>query len=148
MSERQPMPSSRRVRIRIDSRTGGQRLSQQTEGDWYAKGSHYYVRYAEASPEGGQTTTIVKLEPNAIKIMRRGDVQADQTFVPGEKRLGYYETAGVRLELETRTMRWEQDLQDGFGTVLWSYSLEIAGAPAQTCSVKLTIEDIQEDPKL
>jgi len=148
MPEQQPMPKPRRVRIAIDSRIGGQRLSQETEGDWYAKGNHYYLRYPETLPDYGQTTTTVKLEPNAIKIIRHGDVRSDQTFVPGEKRRGYYENAGLRLELATRTMRWESDLTGGFGTVLWSYDLEVAGAQAQTCSVKLTIEEIQEELKL
>jgi uncharacterized beta-barrel protein YwiB (DUF1934 family) len=143
----QQMPERRRVRIAIDSRIGGRRLSQQTEADWYAKGGHVYLRYAETAPDYGQTTTTVKLEPNAVKIIRHGDVRSDQTFVPGEKRRGFYESSGLRLDLETRTMRWESNLQDGLGTVLWSYDLEIAGAQTQTCSIKLTIDEIQEEPK-
>jgi uncharacterized beta-barrel protein YwiB (DUF1934 family) len=132
-----------RVRIAVESRSGGQRIVRETVGDWIAKGDRICLRYPEPTEEYGRTTTVIKLESGAVKIMRHGDVRSDQTFVPGERRIGYYETAQGKLELAVRTRGFRSSLQGPSGTVELNYDLEVAGQSAGTYNVKLTI---QEEP--
>jgi uncharacterized beta-barrel protein YwiB (DUF1934 family) len=132
-----------RVRIAVESRSGGQRIVQEAVGDWIAKGDRIYLRYPEPTADYGRTTTVIKLEPDAVKIMRHGDVRSDQTFVPGERRIGYYETAQGKLELAMRTHGFRSSLRGPSGTVELNYDLEVAGESAGTYNIKLTI---QEEP--
>jgi uncharacterized beta-barrel protein YwiB (DUF1934 family) len=133
-----PAPPTRVV-IRIESRSGEQRIVQEAEGDLYERNGRVYIRYREEAPEYGRTMTTIKLEPSVVAIVRQGDVRSDQTFVPGQRRIGYYETAQGRLELAVRTRRAETAMNGPTGTVLLQYDLEVAGEPAGTYSVKLTI---------
>ena len=55
---------------------------QKARGDLYRKGDHTYIRYEEEPNELGRTVTLIKLEDNQIRIVRQGDVQAEQTFRP------------------------------------------------------------------
>lgn len=134
-----------RVRIAVESRSGGQRIVQEAVGDWYAKGGHAYLRYPEPAADLGRTTTVIKLEKNAVKIIRQGEVRSEQTFVPGERKIGYYETAQGKLELAVRARSVRSDLDGPSGTVEFKYALEVAGQPSGTYTVKLTI---REEPSI
>jgi uncharacterized beta-barrel protein YwiB (DUF1934 family) len=129
------------VSIRIESRSGNQRIVQEAFGDLYERGGRVYIRYPETAPEYGRTMTMIKLEPSAVAIVRQGDVRSDQTFVPGQRRIGYYETAQGRLELAVRTHRAGVDMSGPSGTVELHYELEVAGESAGTYIVKLTIRE-------
>ncbi|UJF33635.1 DUF1934 domain-containing protein [Paenibacillus hexagrammi] len=128
------------VRIRIESRSAGQATKQTAEGELYLKGEHVYIRYEEKPSELGRTVTLIKLEAGQVKIIRQGDVQADQTFVPGEKRVGFYQTAQGRMELEMETHELTQNMEAGIGTVHWSYDLYASGEHAGHYRIKLNIQ--------
>ncbi|KIL38611.1 hypothetical protein SD70_25290 [Gordoniibacillus kamchatkensis] len=141
MMTEQARPGPVRVRIAVESRSGGQRIGQEAVGDWYAKGGHAYVRYPEPAAELGRTTTVIKLETNAVKIIRQGEVRSEQTFIPGKRTIGYYETAQGKLELAVNTRSVRSSMRGPNGTALLRYDLEIAGEPAGTYTVKLTIQE-------
>lgn len=131
----------RRVRIRIESKQGEQQTLQLVEGDLYPKGDHLYIRYEEAESELGRTATLLKLEPGLIRIIRQGDVESEQSFVPGERRIGFYQTVQGRMELEMHTRDLTSDVQDGLGWVTWSYELWVQGEPAGLYEIKLVIQE-------
>jgi len=130
-----------KVRIRIESRSDTDKAVQDYEGDLYMKGAHVYVRYEEPAGDQGRTATLIKLEQRELRIVRQGDVQAEQTFVAGEKRVGFYQTEHGRMELEMHTHELEAALAQGRGTVRWSYNLYVAGEPAGLFQVQLSIEE-------
>jgi uncharacterized beta-barrel protein YwiB (DUF1934 family) len=130
-----------RVRIRIESRQGGQEDLQLAQGDLYPKGKHFYIRYDEAAAELGRTTTLLKLETGQMRIIRQGDVESEQSFVPGERSIGFYQTTQGRLELEMHTHDMSSDLNDGLGWVSWSYDLIVQGEPAGLYEIKLVIQE-------
>jgi uncharacterized beta-barrel protein YwiB (DUF1934 family) len=137
------MKPKQQVRLRIESRSGKEVIVQEALGLLYPKGDHFYIRYDEAEAEMGRTITMVKLENGQARIIRQGDVQSEQTFVPGEKRLGFYQTSQGKLTLEVHTHSYANDLQDGPGTAAWSYDLYVAGEHAGRYQIKLSIQ-IQE----
>jgi uncharacterized beta-barrel protein YwiB (DUF1934 family) len=135
------MPDKRKVRIRIEGRQGGQETLQLAEADLYPKGKHFYLRYQEAASELGRTTTLLKLESSRLRIIRQGDVESEQSFIPGERSIGFYQTAQGRLELEMHTHDMSADLNEGLGSVSWSYDLIVQGEPAGLYEIKLVIQE-------
>ncbi|OPH49001.1 hypothetical protein BC351_37865 [Paenibacillus ferrarius] len=135
------MTAKARVRIRIESRSGSETTVQKARGDLYRKGNHTYIRYEEEPNELGRTVTLIKLEENQIRIVRQGDVQAEQTFVAGEKRIGYYQTPQGRLELEIETHELKSEAEQGIGITRWSYDLYASGAHAGAYRIKLLIQE-------
>ncbi|MBD0381943.1 DUF1934 domain-containing protein [Paenibacillus sedimenti] len=135
------MTAKQRVRIRIESRSGSETTVQKAKGDLYPKGEHTYIRYEEAQNELGRTVTLIKLETNQIRIIRQGDVQAEQTFVPGEKRVGFYQTAQGRMELEIETHELTSTAEQGIGITRWSYDLYASGTHAGHYRIKLLIQE-------
>ncbi|MFC0215477.1 DUF1934 domain-containing protein [Paenibacillus chartarius] len=139
-----------KVAVTVESRGGGQRTAYRTQGDWYDKGDRSFIRYAEPAKEYGRTTTIVNIGPASVKILRQGDIRSDMTFVQGELRIGYYETAQGRMELAVRTRSvrdtWSSARTGSAarvrrGAVELAYDLEVAGERAGTYHVKLTIQE-------
>jgi uncharacterized beta-barrel protein YwiB (DUF1934 family) len=141
------MVPKQRVRILIESRQDGQKTLQEALGELYVKGGHAYVRYEEQASELGRTTSLLRLEPAQIKIIRQGDVQSEQTFVAGEKRAGFYQTAQGKLELEMQTRELHTDLSHGLGTVSWKYDLYVAGDYAGLYKIKLSIREEDKDER-
>ncbi|MFC5450439.1 DUF1934 domain-containing protein [Paenibacillus aestuarii] len=135
------MTAKQRVRIRIESRSGSETTVQKARGELYRKGDHSYIRYEEAPNELGRTVTLIKLETDQIRIIRQGDVQAEQTFVPGEKRAGFYHTPQGRLELETETHELTSEAVHGIGVTRWSYDLYASGTHAGHYRIKLLIQE-------
>ncbi|MDD9270561.1 DUF1934 domain-containing protein [Paenibacillus sp. GCM10023248] len=135
------MTDKTRVRIRIESRSGSETNVQKARGDLYRKGDHTYIRYEEEPNELGRTVTLIKLEENQIRIVRQGDVQAEQTFVPGEKRIGFYHTPQGRLELEVDTHELKSEAVHGIGITRWKYDLYASGTHAGTYRIKLLIQE-------
>jgi uncharacterized beta-barrel protein YwiB (DUF1934 family) len=135
------MTAKRRVRIRIESRSGSETTVQKAKGELYLKGEHIYIRYEEAPNELGRTVTLIKLETNQIRIIRQGDVQAEQTFVPGEKRIGFYQTPQGKLELEIETHELKAEAVQGIGITRWSYDLYASGTHAGHFQIKLLIQE-------
>lgn len=138
------MTPKQQVRIRIESRSGEENVILQADGLLYPKGDHFYIRYEEEASEMGRTVTMMKLESGQARIIRQGDVQSEQTFVPNEKRVGFYQTAQGKLELEIHTYSYSHDLQNGIGTAAWNYDLYVAGGHAGRYHIKLWIETQEE----
>lgn len=137
------MTAKRKVRVRLDSVNGGQQIVHEAEGDLYKKNDHIYIRYEETEPEMGQTTTIVKIEKNRMKIMRHGEISSEQSFIPGESTNGFYQTVQGRLILVIQTHSLHNRLNDnGTGELEWSYDLEVMEEQAGLFTIKLTILDI------
>jgi uncharacterized beta-barrel protein YwiB (DUF1934 family) len=130
-----------RVRIRIASKQGEQETLQVAQGDMYPKGKHFFIRYKDAESVLGHTTTLLKLETGQMRIIRQGDVESEQSFVPGERSVGFYQTTQGRLELEMHTHGMSSDLNHGLGWVSWSYDLIVQGEPAGLYEIKLVIQE-------
>ncbi|NHN31980.1 DUF1934 domain-containing protein [Paenibacillus agricola] len=134
------MGESVKVKIQIESYIDEDPgIKQDMEGDLYLKGNHYYLRYKEADPEMAGTTTLIKLEDGLVRIIRQGSVRSEQTFKAGQRLKGYYDAPQGKLELETDTEQLTLELEQGLGTVEWSYSLFVMGEKAGDYRLRLTV---------
>ena len=107
--------------------------------DQYIKGANYYYRYLEDGEGMGRTSTLLKVCPDEIRIIRQGDIESEQTFAVGEMRNGYYRTPQGTLQMTTRTSRVFVDLTEGLGSVEWAYELQLAGEPAGDYRLRIEI---------
>ena len=131
------------VRIKLESEWDEERAEQQFSGQLYRKGTAIYVQYMEEDEQAGLTRTLVKLAEREIKIIRRGQVEAEQTFSVHEERRGHYRTELGTLPVVTRTLHMNVRMVNGSGEAEWSYQLWIAEEAAGTFNLKLTIQEEQ-----
>lgn len=130
----------RPVTIRLTSRSGAATVRREYAAERYAKGGAEYYRYRETDPEMGDTTTVIRIGDNDLRVIRFGDIRSEQVFVPNKRTAGYYETKQGRLALETVTNRLSVRLANGTGSVSWTYDLYMSGAAAGTFSLELKIK--------
>lgn len=131
----------RRIKMHLTSVNGHDKIRQTLPADLYARGGHWYVRYEEASDGPARTRATVRLSSDEIRILRHGDIRSEQTFVRGKQLPGSYETAQGRLPLLTKTRELAVKLSDeGYGTCVWTYDLEVAGEPAGRFRLRMVLE--------
>lgn len=132
----------RNVRIRLTTVSDGRSSVVEERGEAYVKGSHTYIRYIDTSLGLEGVSTVVKLAPEGVTVLRQGNVRMEQRFVEGKRAAGYYEMQAGSFRLETDTKRVEVRMQDGVGQAVWSYELWISDAEAGTFEVTI---DVQEE---
>jgi uncharacterized beta-barrel protein YwiB (DUF1934 family) len=121
------MTAAEQRMIRITSRQQDQTVSQQVVADRYVKGTAEYYRYREPGPDMGHTMTTLRLTPDEIRIVRHGDVESEQSFIPGVQKAFGYRTAQLALELMVVTKHVSVQLENGIGRASWSYDLLMSG---------------------
>lgn len=131
----------RKVRIRVESKQKSDRNVQQMQGELHMLRDVAYWRYAETDPGLGRTMTTVKWDGRQIKIIRHGDVESEMTFSLGERTAGTYALAQGRLRLEMATRKIDCRLEDGLGSLTWSYDLYSDGIHTGRTQVRLLIEE-------
>jgi uncharacterized beta-barrel protein YwiB (DUF1934 family) len=139
------MTAAKSVKLQVISDCEGQHIEQHFTGEWFVKGSYNYIRYSETDPNMGRTVTTIKVEPEQIRIIRQGDIQSEQTFVLHAKRIGFYQTAQGKLELDTLTHSLKVELKDFAGTFSWSYDLYVSGELTGTYYLSTTISQLKAE---
>lgn len=135
----------RTVSLRILSRIDdGQEIAQTVQAEWKSIRSDIYLRYEEPPETMGNTRTTVKWSPaspsgaGALRVVRHGDMESEQTFRAGERLPGRYKTPYGQMLLETDTSQLQSSLADGQGRLSWSYELYVDGE--RTGEYRLTLE--------
>jgi len=119
----------------------GGRSVVEERGEAYVKGSHTYIRYVETSSGLEGVSTVVKLAPEGVTVLRQGNVRMEQRFVAGKRATGYYEMREGSFRLETDTKRVDIRMQDGIGQAVWSYELWISDSEAGNFEVTIDVQE-------
>jgi uncharacterized beta-barrel protein YwiB (DUF1934 family) len=132
------------VHIRIKSAFNEETLVLEVQGELYRKQRNDFLRYKEpASAEMGNTMTTMKLGPHEVKIIRHGDVEAEQTYIPLAQTGGTYRSSLGILEMQAYTHYVHHQLVEGRGNVSWSYDLFVAEAFAGTYTITVEIQEVK-----
>lgn len=132
--------TKRDVELSIESVSGEQTVRQRVRGTMFRKDNRWFYRYQEPDEAMGRTISIVQAERDAIRVLRQGDVQAEQTFIAGRSTAGFYATPHGRLPLQTKTRKLSVRLTDeGFGSLAWTYELFAGGEPAGRFAITIGI---------
>ncbi|WP_435168249.1 DUF1934 domain-containing protein [Paenibacillus glycanilyticus] len=93
------------VTITLTSTQDGESVVHTYSGEWFRKERTVYIRYEE--PVEGSASpirTLVRYRKDELLITRRGVVESEQLFVPGEmRRSGYYRSPYTSFQMETAT---------------------------------------------
>jgi uncharacterized beta-barrel protein YwiB (DUF1934 family) len=118
----------RPVYVTIESKQQGETVKQTLEGMITYKGETLYVRYMEPEEQGmGKTSTTIKFHFDELRVIRRGEVEAEQVFRMGEQMPGAYRIGPMRLAMETKLLELDNRLVNGLGTLNWRYELHVDG---------------------
>lgn len=113
----------------------------EAQGELYARNGSYYLRYTEPDQDFGRTTATVKWDERQVKVIRRGGVESELTFVAGERTAGAFALPQGRVRLEVVTLGVERDMNEGLGTLAWSYDMYTDGDYAGRMRLRLVIEE-------
>lgn len=126
------------VELTIRSVSDGGTVVQKMQGVLYAREGKWFYRYREPESEMGRVVTLLRVEPDLIRLLRQGDIQSEQQFRLGRRLPGYYDMAHGRMELDADTREMRIELEDGLGIMEWAYDLYVSGE--QTGSHRLSVE--------
>lgn len=140
------MPEKTKARIVVTSRQGQEETVQEWMGEVFAKEDATYIRYEEPEeiPGSGATRTLVKVTGGALKIMRHGGVEAEQTFEVGRRLPGFYRSPLTSFNLSTRTRSLETKLTGTTGHVVCEYDLYVFENLSGHFAISLHIQEEQE----
>jgi uncharacterized beta-barrel protein YwiB (DUF1934 family) len=114
---------------------------QKAKGELFLKSDAVYLKYMEPAYDMGATSTTLKIRPNSIKVIRHGDVQSEQEFSLNKHILGFYYLSQGRTGLETFTHSMSVQLDEGIGSITWSYDLSMMGDAAGTYDLRVDIRE-------
>jgi uncharacterized beta-barrel protein YwiB (DUF1934 family) len=133
------------VTITIESKQNGEHVVQQVTGSVFIKGDTTYIRYLEPEEHGmGETSTTVKFSFDELRVIRHGEVEAEQVFRMNEKIPGFYRVGTMRLAMETHLTAYHHQLEQGLGELSWQYNLILDEHSEHPVEVRI---QIQEDYK-
>lgn len=123
MERKQTNEAKQKVRFIIESSADGVKSVLRSTGELYTKDHARYLRYEEFSEDSEKTTTIMKLAPEFIKVVRRGPVMSELTFILQQTTTGQLETPHGGWKLNVRTSSLSNQLSGNEGTISWAYDL-------------------------
>jgi Uncharacterized protein conserved in bacteria len=123
------------VKITLTSTQDGESVVHTYTGEWFRKERSVYIRYEEpVEGDAPSIRTLVRFREDELSITRRGALESEQLFVPGEgRRSGYYRSPYTSFQMETSTAFVAVKGDDGAEfslaeppcTIEWQYELWI-----------------------
>jgi uncharacterized beta-barrel protein YwiB (DUF1934 family) len=133
------------VQITIESKQQGEHVTQTVPGEVILKGDIVYIRYMEPEEhQMGTTSTTIKFSFDELRVIRHGEVEAEQVFRMNETIPGFYRVGPMRLAMETKMVALKNRLKQGIGELAWQYTLILDEQSAHPVDVRLVIrEDVR-----
>jgi uncharacterized beta-barrel protein YwiB (DUF1934 family) len=130
------------VRVTIDSKQQGDHVHLVLDGMLAFKGETLYIRYFEPEEQGmGRTSTTVKVSFDELRVIRRGEVEAEQVFRMNETMPGAYRIGAMRIPMATKLLRLTNRLKQGLGEISWQYELHLEEQKIDAVEVRIRIEE-------
>lgn len=97
-----------------------------TEGTYYKEGDNYYITYNESYLTGMDgTTTTLKVEPDAVTLIRSGNVSSLMVFKKGRKHTSEYSTEYGTFEVGVTAQKVSVNMNDLGGNIDVEYFIEV-----------------------
>lgn len=116
-------------------------IEMMVTGDYFEKNGRRYVIYEEALPEGTVKNTI-KIMPDSLSIIKKGQVSTHMIFEKNKKNLTCYMTPYGQMMIGLNTgdvrMREGEDLLE----VNVDYSLDINYEHVSDCNIRVSVRPL------
>jgi uncharacterized beta-barrel protein YwiB (DUF1934 family) len=147
LKERQEKTVSKKVLISVKTRQyfDGQpeEIELITEGKYFKEGSNYVVVYDESEISGMKgTTTTLKIEKDALSIIRSGTTKSNLVFKKNHKHISLYDTPYGTIELTVKPSKVDIDVNDEGGKVKLEYKMESPGLEIIENALELNIKQL------
>gem|GEM_PF-440522 len=141
------MDSGRPVRIELATVADGRQEAFMYTGFLYRRPEGWYVRYDEEQDDG-RVSTILKVQPNRVVLLRRGARSMEQVFVPGAVTSGTFSTPYGRFALTTHTRTVDvAETEDPPGLVIRiAYAWTLGGEPMGERRLTVMIKEGEARP--
>lgn len=114
-----------------------------TEGKYYIKGASHYITYKESEISGMEgTTSTIKVEPDAVTLIRTGSISSKLIFKKSEATVTTYGTQFGCFDMIISTEDINVDANhDGEYRLHLKYALEIHGLGATANELMLSFKN-------
>jgi len=114
-----------------------------TEGRYYKKDSDYFAVYDETELSGMEgTTTTLKMERDALSIIRRGTTSSNMVFKKDYNHVSMYNTPFGSLEISIKPSKVEINVGESGGKAQLEYKMQTAGLEPVLNSLEVNIKEI------
>lgn len=112
-----------------------------TEGQYRRDGNEYFAEYDETEISGMKgTRTILKIEDDALSIIRNGTITSNLVFRKGIKHTSIYNTPFGSLEVVVNPSKLLIDANDDGCSVQLEYKMQAAGFDTIKNSLELNVK--------
>lgn len=113
-----------------------------TAGHYYEKNGVQYIVYKDTEVSGLEgVSTMLKIYPKHVVLVRMGNVKYQQQFRLGEKSYSPYVTPYATMEMGILTQNIEQALTNSAGSIYIRYELEINGQWQSTNTLSISVRE-------
>lgn len=112
-----------------------------TMGNYYYKNGKHYVLFDETVGDAGeQTKNTIKIAPDRVDVIKKGDNSVHMVFEPDKKNMTYYNTpfGSMLVGINTLGITHEED-ELNINTKI-EYALEVNYAHMSDCSIAINIK--------
>lgn len=112
-----------------------------TMGNYFYKNGKHYVLFDETVGDAGeQTKNTIKIAPNRVDVIKKGDNSVHMVFEPDKKNMTYYNTpfGSMLVGINTLGITHEED-ELNINTKI-EYALEVNYAHMSDCSIAINIK--------
>lgn len=118
------------------------RIELVTAGQHFVKNGVDYIKYNETEISGLEgTSTVLKLYPEHVSLIRMGQVELKQEFRAGTRSCSTYVTPYGSLKMSVFTKDLEIKFNAPSGAINISYELEIDGQWQSANTLSITIRE-------
>jgi len=115
-----------------------------TMGNYFYKNGKHYVLFDETVGDAGeQTKNTIKIAPNRVDVIKKGDNSVHMVFEPDKKNMTYYNTpfGSMLVGINTLGITHEED-ELNINTKI-EYALEVNYAHMSDCSIAINIKSTE-----
>ena len=112
-----------------------------TMGNYFYKNGKHYVLFDETVGDAGeQSKNTIKIAPNRVDVIKKGDNSVHMVFEPDKKNMTYYNTpfGSMLVGINTIGITHEED-EFNINTKI-EYALEVNYAHMSDCSIAINIK--------
>ena len=111
-------------------------------GQYYKKGTVHYILYEESAITGMEgVTTLIKVYESHAQLIRMGKVNQRQEFRVGEETISRYGSDVGDLQIKIKTYDLQSSIDDGQGTLVIGYDVELVGLMRNYNQLSIKIEE-------
>ena len=103
-------------------------IEEKSVGSFRVMDGKAYIMYKTHGEDGDETTSVITVSDEGVKIKRKGAVVADMIYTQGEKTAFLYRLPFGAMDMEIYTKSIKNSLDENGGTLRIVYTLFVQGA--------------------